>query len=138
MTFSEPNTFEQYLHQLQPKTKTSVESRRESMEHRCRVQQGTVEMSKADLENTIPAHVTPLDDRGQLGSPTRVELSISDGRDVSFHHQLPLSTRRAFVSVEDEHLGSWEAMVDLSWCRFNRRGYYTSGGRFAEPAMKTA
>ena len=138
MTFSKQNSLQLYLQSHDPNVEQKRGKDRESMERLGCVQQGTVEISEQDLEKTISAHVTPMNDRGQLGAPTKVELNIDAGRDVSFHHQLPLSARRAFVSVEDEHLGSWEAIVDLSWCRFNRRGYYTSGGRFAEPAERSA
>ena len=104
----------------------------------CSIQQGVVELDRQELKKTIPALVTPMDERGRLGPSTSVDLKLHSDRDLSFHHQLPLSARRAFVSVEDEHLGSWEAIVNLNWCRFNRMGYYTSGGRFAEPAARTA
>lgn len=104
----------------------------------CAVQQGTIDMANQESSEPVAAHITPLDDRGQLGPSTRVEVNTMDGRDISFHHHLPLSTRRAFVSVEDDILGSWEALVDLSWCRFNRMGHYTSGGRLVRPVHDTA
>ena len=138
MTFSNQKLIEQLFQYQHSQTGWDSDSQRRPLVESCRVQQGPIEISEQDLENTITAHVTPLDDYGKLGTTTKVDLNILDGREVSFHHQLPLSARRAFVSVDDEYLGSWEAIVDLSWCRFNRRGYYTSGGRFAVPATQTA
>ncbi len=101
------------------------------------IQQGIANESN-DQAQTVAANLTPLDDRGQLGKSAQIEVSHFDGREISFHHPLPLASRRAFVSIEDERFGSWEALVELGWCRFNRMGNYTSGGRFVRPAAKTA
>jgi len=101
----------------------------------CPVQQGVVEMSSS---YAVAARIVPLDDRGEPGPESQVELNSWDGRDISFHHQLPLSARRALISVEDEDFGRLEAEVSLSWCRFNRMGHYTSGGRFVQPAGRIA
>ena len=86
----------------------------------------------------IAARITPLDDRGEPGPESLVQLSTCDKGGISFHHQLPLSARRALVSVEDADFGRLEAEVSLSWCRFNHMGHYTSGGRFVQPADKIA
>ena len=91
-----------------------------------------------DEHQTITAQLTPMNDQGQLGKSRPIEVSHFDGRDISFHHPLPLASRRAFVSIEDERLGSWEALVELGWCRFNRMGNYTSGGRFVRPSARSA
>lgn len=101
------------------------------------VQQGTVEHS-CDHDHSVSAILTPMDDRGRLEKSIQVTVSSFDGKDISFHHPLPLASRRVFVSIEDEQLGNWEALVELGWCRFNRMGHYTSGGRFVRPAAKTA
>ena len=101
----------------------------------CPVQQGVIDGSSSQA---VAARIVPLDDRGEPGPESQVELNSWDGRDISFHHQLPLSARRALISVEDEDLGRLEAEVSLSWCRFNHMGHYTSGGRFVQPAGKIA
>jgi hypothetical protein len=99
------------------------------------VQQGVVEMSPS---LAVAARIVPLDDRGEPGPESQVELNSWDGRGISFHHQLPLSARRALISVDDEDFGRLEAEVNLSWCRFNHMGHYTSGGRFVQPAGRIA
>ena len=104
----------------------------------CGVQQGTVEVGELKQGQVVSAQITPLDDSGRLGNSTSVDVHSISGREIAFHHPLPLKTRHAFVSVHDEDVGSWEALVDLSWCRFNRMGHYTSGGRFVQPAARTA
>jgi hypothetical protein len=99
------------------------------------VQQGVADM---DASRAIAARIVPLDDSGEPGPETQIELNSCDRRGISFHHQLPLSARRALVSVEDAEFGRLEAEVSLSWCRFNRMGHYTSGGRFVQLAGKIA
>lgn len=99
------------------------------------VQQGVVEMSSS---HAVAARIVPLDDSGEPGPESQVVLNSYDGRGISFHHQLPLSARRALISVEDEDFGRLEAEISLSWCRFNRMGHYTSGGRFVQPAGRIA
>jgi hypothetical protein len=84
------------------------------------------------------ARITPLDDRGQPGPESLVRLSSCDRRGLSFEHRLPLSARRALVSVDDADFGRLEVEVQLSWCRFNHMGHYTSGGRFVQPMAKIA
>jgi hypothetical protein len=84
------------------------------------------------------ARITPLDEWGRPGLVSLVRLSSCDRRGLSFEHPRPLSARRALVTVDDANLGRLEAEVQLSWCRFNRMGHYTSGGRFVQPAEKIA
>jgi hypothetical protein len=54
---------------------------------------------------------------------------LSEGG-LGFFHQHPLACRRAIVSLEMAD-GQWLGlMIDLTWCRFTRHGWYESGGRF--------
>lgn len=51
-------------------------------------------------------------------------------RGLGFYHPKPLEHRRLVASLEkapDEWL---HVLVDVSWCRFRRQGWYESGGRF--------
>jgi hypothetical protein len=122
------------LNQLNSSTNTG-ELRRNLSADAFMVQQGTVEGSCC---KAVTARIVPFNDSGERGPESLVELSSCDGRGVSFHHQLPLSARRALISVEDEDFGNLEAEVSLSWCRFNRMGHYTSGGRFVQPTGRIA
>jgi hypothetical protein len=60
------------------------------------------------------------------------------GKDVSeaglgFFHDAPLPFRFAVVTIESpEDCGGISVLVDLSWCRFNRYGWYENGGRFLQ------
>lgn len=99
------------------------------------VQQGMVD---GDSSRGVAARIVPLDAEGEPGPESHVELNSCDNRGISFHHQLPLSARRALVSVEDADFGRLKAEVSLSWCRFNHMGHYTSGGRFVSPVGRIA
>ncbi len=51
---------------------------------------------------------------------------------LSFYHAEPMPHRRMIVSLETGQ-GNWlGVLIDLSWCRFTRLGWYVSGGRFLQ------
>ena len=53
-------------------------------------------------------------------------------RGLGFYHPQPLPYRRMIVSLEGPR-GDWFGfLIDLTWCRFTRQGWYESGGRFLE------
>jgi hypothetical protein len=65
-------------------------------------------------------------------SVTVVGKHISE-HGLGFYHPTPLPYRR----VQAEILGGDDAtnlcvLMDLTWCRFNREGWYDGGGRFLE------
>ena len=52
-----------------------------------------------------------------------------------FYHQGPLPHRRMIASLESQK-GHWLAfLIDLNWCRFTKKGWYESGGRFLQTAL---
>jgi len=76
-------------------------------------------------------HITPVTtDKASARDNTIVVV----GKDLSkktlgFFHRQPLPHRRVVASIET-HERSWIAfLLDLSWCRFLRRGWYENGGR---------
>jgi hypothetical protein len=81
-----------------------------------------------------PIYITPLDDDGMVQeSETIVALGkhLSE-RGLDFYYQAPLPYRRVIASWECSN-GQWLAMLlDLSWCRSNRHGWYENGGRFLQ------
>ncbi len=79
----------------------------------------------------MTARVTPLDG-GVAGEPREVRLADVSERGLTIEHAGPLAERRAVVSFESPRLGRIAAEVDLSWCRFQSTGRYTSGGRFVQ------
>lgn len=82
-------------------------------------------------------HLTPV---GADGVTPEGETVVVVGRDLSehgvgFYHRNPLPFRRMIASVETKR-GLWLAfLVDLSWCRFTRGGWYESGGRLIRTAL---
>ena len=75
---------------------------------------------------------------GRTNHSCQIDVKDFDERGVTFQHPQPLHVRRALVVLEDLNFGRIAAEVDLSWCRFSRRGQYTSGGRFVGLVKKTA
>ncbi len=78
--------------------------------------------------------LTPVDER--TGQPT-AEPMVVVGKDLSerglgFYHPQPLPYRRAIVTLEDSSRRVVSFLIDLSWCRFTRFGWYDSGGRFLQ------
>lgn len=74
---------------------------------------------------------------GRDGVSPEGEPIVVIGRDISehgigfYHHEI-LPYRRMIASLESRH-GEWVGfLVDLSWCRFTRGGWYESGGRLLE------
>jgi hypothetical protein len=52
-----------------------------------------------------------------------------------FYHQAPLAHRRMIASLESRR-GQWLAfLIDLSWCRFTKGGWYESGGKFLQTTL---
>jgi hypothetical protein len=77
-------------------------------------------------------YLTPVEEDGATpaGEPIVViGKHLSEGG-LGFFHQQPLACRQAMVSLEMAN-GQWFGLViDLTWCRFTRHGWYESGGRF--------
>ena len=79
-------------------------------------------------------HLTPV---GEDGATPCGESLVVAGKDLSerglgFYHPQPLPYRRMIASLEGPR-GNWFGfLIDLTWCRFTRQGWYESGGRFLE------
>jgi hypothetical protein len=77
-------------------------------------------------------HLTPVNADGltPAGESVVVIGKHLSERGLGFYHREPLPYRRMIVSLEAPgglHLGF---LIDLTWCRFTRHGWYESGGRF--------
>ena len=79
-------------------------------------------------------HLTPI---GADGDVAEQETLVVVGKHLSeqglgFYHTRPLPHRRMIVSFETGS-GSWLSfLIDLTWCRFTKQGWYESGGRFLQ------
>lgn len=82
-------------------------------------------------------HLTPV---GDDGVTPEGETVVVVGKHLSehgfgFYHQAPLPHRRMIASLECGR-GRWVAfLIDLSWCRFTKGGWYESGGRFLQSIL---
>ncbi len=90
------------------------------------------------LEQRYPyphlVYLTPLAEDGVTPHGNNIVVS---GKQLSenglgFFHQQPLPYRRMIASL-DQGRGQWLGLIiDLSWCRFTKFGWYESGGRLLE------
>ena len=77
-------------------------------------------------------HLTPLAADGVTpdGESIVVAGKHLSAQGIGFYHTDPLPHRRMIVSLETA-AGTWIGfLVDLTWCRFTRHGWYESGGKF--------
>ncbi|HEX4130638.1 MAG TPA: hypothetical protein VHZ24_11400 [Pirellulales bacterium] len=56
---------------------------------------------------------------------------------IGFFHNEPLPYRWVIASIETGERLSLGFLVDVSWCRFTRQGWYESGGRFQRAVAAT-
>ena len=129
----------------QPLVKGSQPSRANAAEQRIREQMKVVMAAANAVSPTVrerrrelrepypyPVYLTPLD---RAGGILRDETVVVLGKHVSelgfdFYHREPLPYRRGIVSFETRP-NHWVGMLlDLTWCRFGRHGWYDNGGRF--------
>jgi hypothetical protein len=79
--------------------------------------------------------LTPV---GRDGITPSGETIVVAGKQISehglgFYHQDPLPYRRMIASLETSTGACLAFLINLSWCRFMRCGWYESGGRFLQP-----
>lgn len=79
-----------------------------------------------------PVRLTPL---GTDGKPLVDETVVVIGRNLSllgfdFYHVQPLPYRRVIASFDLPNGQCLGFLLDLSWCRFGKHGFYDGGGRF--------
>jgi len=77
-------------------------------------------------------YLTPVADDGQVltgENLVAVGKHLSE-RGLDFYYQEPLPYRRMVVSLERPDGRFTAFLIDLTWCRFTRHGWYDNGGRF--------
>lgn len=76
----------------------------------------------------IYLHALAIDEAVHDRALVVVGKDISE-RGLGFYHRDPIPHRRMIASLLS-HDDRWLAfLIDLSWCRFNKHGWYDSGGR---------
>lgn len=78
--------------------------------------------------------LTPLGPQGltPVGPDVVVAGKHLSERGLGFFHPGPLPYRRVLATVEGPAGRRLRCVMDVSWCRFMRVGWYESGGRFLE------
>jgi len=76
--------------------------------------------------------LTPVRSRDEApaGEPVVVVGRYLSERGFSFYHPKPLPFRRVLATLETASGTRLGFLLDLTWCRFTRHGWYESGGRF--------
>ena len=78
--------------------------------------------------------LTPVADDGtaQWSETVVVVGKHLSQRGLGFYHPWPLPYRRMIASLETTGGGRLDLLINLTWCRFTREGWYESGGRFLQ------
>jgi hypothetical protein len=79
-----------------------------------------------------PVYLTPVDKDGNI---LLADTVVVLGKHISelgfdFYHREPLPYKRVIVSFEKSPHRFSSLLLDLTWCRFGRHGWYDNGGRF--------
>jgi len=79
-----------------------------------------------------PLHVTPIAGGGVADVH---ETFVVIGKHlaphgIDFYSRQPLAHRRVIISLDCGLEGWIGLLVELTWCRFGRHGWYDNGGRF--------
>ena len=78
-----------------------------------------------------PIYLTPVED-----GVTKIDKTfVVFGRHLSecgldFYHNEPIPNRQVIVSLPNGDDGWLGLVLELTWCQFNRHGWYNNGGRF--------
>ena len=79
-------------------------------------------------------YLTPV---GEKGLTPIAETIVVVGKHLSegglgFYHPKPLPYRRMIATLNSPDGTTRKFLIDLTWCRFTKQGWYESGGRFLQ------
>jgi hypothetical protein len=82
-------------------------------------------------------HLTPVGDDGLTpqGETVVVVGKHLSEQGLGFYHPMPLPHRRMIASLETTGGARLRLLIDVTWCRFTKQGWYESGGRFLQSAL---
>jgi hypothetical protein len=84
------------------------------------------------LPYPYPIYLTPINPSGvALVDETLIVIGkhLSE-HGVDFYHREAIPHRRVIASLDAGDLGWVGLLLELTWCRFTRHGWYDNGGRF--------
>lgn len=78
-----------------------------------------------------PVYLTPILE----GVPAADRTIVVIGKHLSehgidFYHREPLAEKQVIASFDGGAAGWLGMLLELTWCRFSRHGWYDNGGRF--------
>lgn len=95
---------------------------------------------RTDIRVAFPnlVSITPLQDQGmaEVGEPIHVVGKSLAERGFDFYHTENFPFRRVIVSIDLDSGNSVHFILNMSWSRFLRPGWYDSGGRFTHLVQK--
>ena len=98
-------------------------------------QRGRLER-RADARYPYPylVHLTPVQPCGRklAGEAVVVVGRHLSEHGITFYHPKPLPFRRVIATLETANGARLAFLLNLTWCRFTRHGWYESGGRFLD------
>jgi hypothetical protein len=79
-----------------------------------------------------PIHLTPVtkDGRPDVDRTLVVIGKHLSEHGIDFYHPQPVPFSRVIASLETRERGWVGLLLELTWCRFTRHGWYDNGGRF--------
>ncbi|MCI0357782.1 MAG: hypothetical protein L0211_04750 [Planctomycetaceae bacterium] len=95
------------------------------------IHKGVERRSEERYPYPYPIYLTPL----AAQKTHRDETIVVIGRQLSLHgvdfyHREPIPHARVIASLNAHEQGWIGLLLELTWCRFNRHGWYDNGGRF--------
>jgi hypothetical protein len=98
--------------------------------------QGRVVERRLDQRFPYPQllYLTPVGEDGisPMGESVAVVGKTLSERGLGFYYQQPITHRLMIASLETAEQRWAGFLIDITWCRFSRYGWYDSGGRFIQ------
>jgi hypothetical protein len=94
------------------------------------IRQGAERRRDSRFPYPHPVYLTPCDDDELPTEPLVVIGRHLSAHGLDFYHRQPLPFRRVIASLDAGEHGWVGLLLELSWCRFSRHGWYDGGGRF--------
>jgi hypothetical protein len=85
---------------------------------------------RTPFPHLIRVHAVDPHTLAAVDEPLVVVGKFLSEQGLGFFHQAPLAHRFAVVTLELYGGEPVRLLLDVSWCRFTRLGWYESGGRF--------
>ncbi len=84
-------------------------------------------------------HLTPVADDGSVVQSEAVSVvgKYLSEKGIGFYHPQPLPHRKMIATLEGAGGAPLAFMIDVTWCRFTKQGWYESGGRFLDVVPST-